>query len=392
MFSIKSRYAIIPLRRVSKGNTGGDFMGTIKKILMICGMAVMLMSTLFINKVEVAATPTTTTSRDTTSADNSLKSLQLSEGTLSPTFKYNVVKYSATVGSDVSSIKVDAQVSNKNAKVLSISGADQIKVGKNTIKITVEAGNGSLAVYTIEVTKEEASATTPETPTTPTAPDDPANNPATENNGQTFEYGSKQYQVVNNHDSADLPDGFKQLNVKIKNEAAVAYRYKESEIYLVYFVNVKDDQDAGYYLFDIKSDIPCFELGAVPAANQAVDTDKETDGIDQDAAYQSLQKNYNALYTKYKKETEQLRKIIYIGIVALALLFIVLINVIIIERMKRRADDNEDEYLTACASNSEIDDDTQNGKESNKKLKTQSFEQKSSKKDEEIEFIDFDDL
>lgn len=366
-------------------------MGTIKKSLMICAMAVMLMSALYINKVEVSATPTTTTSRDTTSADNSLKSLQISEGTLSPNFKYNVVKYSATVGSDVVSIKVDAQVSNKSAKILSISGADSIKVGKNTIKITVEAGNGSLAVYTVEVTKEE-STTTPENPTTPTAPDDPANLPTTQNNGPTFDYGTKQYQIVNNHDASDLPDNFKQVKVKIKNEEAVAYRYKESEIYIVYFVNVKDDQDAGYYIFDLKSDIPCFELGAVSAANQAVDTDKETDGIDQDAAYQSLQKNYNALYTKYKKETEQLRKIIYIGIVALALLFIVLINVIIIERMKRRADDNEDEYLTACASNSEIDYDTQNGKESNKKLKTQSFEQKSSKKDEEIEFIDFDDL
>lgn len=392
MFSRKSRYAIIPLRRVSKGNTGGDFMRTIKKILVIGGMAGLLMSTLFINKVEVAATPTTTTSRDTTSADNSLKSLQLSEGTLSPNFKYNVVKYAATVGSDVASIKVNAQVSNVNAKILSITGADQLKVGKNTIKITVEAGNGSLALYIIEVTKQDAPATAPETPTTPTAPDDPANIPTAPNNGPTFEFDGKQYQVVNNHDSADLPDGFKQLNVKIKDQDCVVYRYKESEIVLVYFVNATDDQDAGYYVFDLKKDIPCFELGSVPAKSQAVDSDETTEGIDQAAAYQSLQKNYNALYDKYKKETEQSRKIIYIGIVALALLFIVLINVIIMERMKRRADDSGDEYLSACASNSEHDEEIQSGKEINKKMNKQSFEQSNTKKDEEIEFIDFDDL
>lgn len=394
MFSRKSRYAIIPLRRVSKGNTGGDFMKTIKKILVICGMAGLLMSTLFINKVEVSATPTTTTSRDTTSADNSLKSLQLSEGTLSPSFKYNVVKYTATVGSDVASIKVDAQVSNKNAKVLSISGADQLKVGKNTVKVTVEAGNGSVAVYSIEVTKEEKSSTpaTPTTPTTPAAPDDSANVPTPENNGPTFDYDGKQYQVVNNHEATDLPEGFKQIDVKVKNKACVGYRYKDSEIVLVYFANVKDAKDAGYYVVDIKSDVPCFELGTVPAAGKAVDSDKATDGIDQDKAHQSLQKNYNALYDKYKKETEQSRKIIYIGIVALVLLFIVLINVIIIERMKRRSDDSEEEYLAACASNSEIEEDTQSGKESNKKIKKQSYEQIDSKKDEEIEFIDFDDL
>ena len=387
MFSRNLPYAIIPLRRVLKGNIGGDFMKTIKKILAIGGMAGLLMSTLIINKVEVTATATTATSIDKTSADNSLKSIKLSEGTLSPSFQYNVVKYSATVGPDTTSVKVDAQVSNKNAKVLSITGTDQLKEGKNTIKITVEAGNGSLAVYVIEVTKETKSATTPATPTTPITPEEAAK-PSGDNSGVIFEFDSKQYQVVNNHEATDLPTGFTQVNMKIKNKECIGYRYNQSDIYLVYFSNVIDEKDAGYYVFDLKSDIPCFELGAYPPKIQENSTEVNEDGIDQKAARESLQKNYNELYAKYKKETEQARKTLYIGIVVVALLVILLINVVIIERMKRRSDDHEDEYLNACANNSEFEEDVPVEKGSIKNTKNQT----SRLKDDEIEFIDFDDL
>ena len=38
------------------------------------------------------------------SGDNSLSSLSISPGTLSPAFQYNVVDYTATVGEDVTSV------------------------------------------------------------------------------------------------------------------------------------------------------------------------------------------------------------------------------------------------------------------------------------------------
>lgn len=90
------------------------------------------------------------------SPDNSLKSLTLSEGTLSPDFKYSVTKYTATVGGDVENLTVNAKTSNDKAEIVSITGNENLQVGENTIKITVKAENGAVAVYTIVVTKEEA--------------------------------------------------------------------------------------------------------------------------------------------------------------------------------------------------------------------------------------------
>ena len=89
------------------------------------------------------------------SKDNSLKKLSLSAGTLSPQFAGNVVNYTATVPGNVTEVEVKAETSNANANIESISGNTDLQVGLNTIKIVVEAENGALATYTIELTREE---------------------------------------------------------------------------------------------------------------------------------------------------------------------------------------------------------------------------------------------
>ncbi len=87
------------------------------------------------------------------SSDNSLKSLSLSSGSLSPAFKYNTTKYTASVDADVTSITVDAQPSNEKATIQSITGNENIVEGQNTIKVVVKAENGVTATYSIVVTK-----------------------------------------------------------------------------------------------------------------------------------------------------------------------------------------------------------------------------------------------
>ena len=89
------------------------------------------------------------------SKDNSLKRLSLSAGTLSPQFAGNVVNYTATVPGSVTEVEVNAETSNANASIESISGNTDLQVGLNTIKVVVEAENGALATYTIELTREE---------------------------------------------------------------------------------------------------------------------------------------------------------------------------------------------------------------------------------------------
>lgn len=106
----------------------------------------------------------------TKSGDNSLAQLSLSEGELSPAFAYGTTSYTATVPNGTTSVEVHAVPSNGKAQVVSTEGNTDLKVGENTIRITVKAENGALAVYTIKVTREDQTAQTQ--PLEPQAPGD----------------------------------------------------------------------------------------------------------------------------------------------------------------------------------------------------------------------------
>ena len=114
-----------------------------------------------------------TASEPRKSADNSLSTLTLSEGTLSPEFKYNTIRYTATVDYDVTSVQVTAKTSNKKATIESMTGNENLKVGENDIKIVVKAENGVSVTYTVVVTRlaEGQSGANQE-------PDIPVDNPA----------------------------------------------------------------------------------------------------------------------------------------------------------------------------------------------------------------------
>ena len=92
----------------------------------------------------------------TLSRDNSLKSLTLSSGTLSPEFTGSNTHYTATVGYSVTDIVVDAQLSNSSATINSITGNTDLEVGENNINITITSEAGTEAVYTIVVTRLSA--------------------------------------------------------------------------------------------------------------------------------------------------------------------------------------------------------------------------------------------
>ena len=364
-------------------------MKKITKGLLLCGIACFLLTGFsFFALPSVQATTI-----DTTSSDNSLKALTLSKGTLSPEFKYNVVKYTATVPSGTESVTVNAQVSNKSAKVLSISGGDKLKDGQNTIKITVEAGNGQLAVYTVVVTRSTQQTPTPTPTPAPTAP--ATTDPISEEFGPVFEYGTAKYRVVNNHEPLDLPEGFAAKTIVIQKIVCAGYQNKEGQTILVYLENIEDAVDARYYVFDEKLNLPCFEL-FYESQNNGIGNLDDTDIT---VKYDHLQKNYDELYKKFKEDADHSRFVFYVCVVVIVVLFIILINVIVFERMRRRGrDEDEENYLNACARNSE----TNEKSEKNKKIIPEKLEEPKknaapkspvAKKDvAEIEFIDFDDL
>ena len=94
---------------------------------------------------------------DKKSANKALKSLEIESVSLEPEFNKETTNYSVTVGKDVDSLKINAQAEDEKAKV-TIAGNEQLKMGENTVKITVTAADGTVRTYTILVNKKEEEA------------------------------------------------------------------------------------------------------------------------------------------------------------------------------------------------------------------------------------------
>ena len=88
------------------------------------------------------------------SNDATLSSLTVGNAKLSPAFSPSKTEYSCgTVSFDVAKLSISAVANDSGAKV-SISGSN-LKVGKNTVTITVTAPSGAKKTYTISVTREQ---------------------------------------------------------------------------------------------------------------------------------------------------------------------------------------------------------------------------------------------
>ena len=176
------------------------------------------------------------------SSDNSLKSLTISPGTLSPSFKYSTTKYTATVASNVTSVAVDAQVSNSKATVESVTGNTDLKVGENTIKITVKAENGTIAVYTIIVTRSAGTAENPgETPKPPTEePED-----------KDIVIDGVSYIVSDKLPEQALPEEFTKGSVTYNGKEVEAYSFPYQNLRLLY-LNPSESSSAasGFYFYN----------------------------------------------------------------------------------------------------------------------------------------------
>lgn len=87
------------------------------------------------------------------SSNANLKSLSLNSGKLSPKFSASKTSYTAKVLYDVTKVNVSANVADASAKVVSVTGNTNLKVGENTVVVTVQAADGTQKKYTIIVTR-----------------------------------------------------------------------------------------------------------------------------------------------------------------------------------------------------------------------------------------------
>ena len=177
------------------------------------------------------------------SADNSLASLTLSSGTLSPAFKYNVTNYTAEVANDVTSVVVSAKPSNANATVESVNGGENLAIGANKIQIVVKAENGVTATYTITVTRKESGDT--DDSDTPDE-EDPAG--TDEPQEQCYEIGGVKMYPSEDGDETQIPEGFTLSEITLW-EKAYPYWVNETigtDMGLIYLVDENKENGAWY--------------------------------------------------------------------------------------------------------------------------------------------------
>lgn len=87
------------------------------------------------------------------SSNNNLRSMTVSNATLSPSFGKSTTSYSATVPFSVSKLDIKTTVEDSSAEV-SVSG-NSLRVGSNTVTLTVTAENGAEKKYQIKVTRQQ---------------------------------------------------------------------------------------------------------------------------------------------------------------------------------------------------------------------------------------------
>lgn len=87
------------------------------------------------------------------SADNTLKSLAVSNALLTTEFNPNTVAYTTTVPFSIAKLELKAEATHNKAKV-TINNPDLV-VGTNFVTITVAAENGTKKTYTIKVTRQQ---------------------------------------------------------------------------------------------------------------------------------------------------------------------------------------------------------------------------------------------
>ena len=191
---------------------------------------------------------TETTPEPPKSADNSLSSLKLSNGTLSPSFKYDVTKYTATVDHSVESVVVSAKTSNSKATIESVTddGSVKLNVGENTIKVVVKAENGVKSTYTIVVTRKDKQTTA----------EQPKGEEITEVETETevpaadgfFEYCGEQLTLIEDIPEKNIPSDFESKLLVVKGQQMKGLSFKKGDLKVLYLNNANNA--GSLYVYD----------------------------------------------------------------------------------------------------------------------------------------------
>lgn len=224
----------------------------------------------------------TVTAGQGTSDNASLKSLQVSPGTLSPEFSADVETYNVTVGTDVDQLVVSAEPAEGSAST-EISGAEGLQMGENrvTVKVTAQDGQTSRE-YVIVVTKEEGGAS--------------ADSQASSGE-EAFEMhvSRRSFTVMEPDDTVEVPQGLVPTTITIDDHKVTGWVWgdeAEHEYCVIYAMNEAGEK--GLYRYDLKGSERTIQRYFANSSSTAVSAEV----YDQLAGqYDSLRKDYNLFRT-----------------------------------------------------------------------------------------------
>ncbi len=190
-----------------------------------------------------ASTKVTVTSPAALSSNANLKSLKVSSGTLSPAFSPNTVNYTVTVPYTVTKLTMSATTED-SAATLSVSGSQNLSVGKNVRAITVKAADGTTKKYTVTVTRQANDGTVSETPVT-SQPTVESEQPSISNT-VTVTVDGEAMTVVEDLSEVTLPAGFTVDEVTINDKAVICIK-NASGLKMLY---LNDGETNCFYIYD----------------------------------------------------------------------------------------------------------------------------------------------
>lgn len=192
------------------------------------------------------------------SKDNTLKSLQIAPGTLSPSFNPNTTSYSVTVANSTQKVTVSANPNHSAAKVTSLSGADNLKVGSNNVNVVVTAEDGSTKTYTIRVTREQGAAQPTSPPKQTEAPteeetQEPTSTEAPELPPVKVEVDNKSLYINSDFETSSMPESFSKETMDYDGREINVAKSLTGDLILFYLSNEGEDQGE-FYIYDKEGD------------------------------------------------------------------------------------------------------------------------------------------
>ncbi len=184
------------------------------------------------------------------SSNANLSSLKISNATLSPKFSQSKTSYTASVLYETTKLNVTATAADKGAKVVSVEGNSNLKVGKNNVVVTVQAANGTTKKYTIIVTRlAQGEKLSTDQPTEELPPEEVTDTAKLE----TIIAGTT-YIIATEIPENKLFKGFS-ASTATYNETEVAVAVDQNENYKIYYLKAADSEELLPYIYNTELEV-----------------------------------------------------------------------------------------------------------------------------------------